>query len=812
MFLAAFTGISLSFWYRSPQMTPFYIRWLLFAGLFIILACPHKAHAQCSTGQDPATAFPICGYATFQQATVPACDGKTMVVPNCNASQSTYKDVNAFWYKFTCYTSGTLGFLIEPVLSTDDYDWQLFDVTGVNVAKVYTDQSLVVTGNWSGTYGNTGAKAGGLSYIQCGSDPVQNLPTFSAMPNLVAGHNYLLMISHFTAGNQSGYSLSFSGGTASITDPNLPHLQTVSYDCNTRTIRVKTTTNVQCSSLATNGSDFTLNTSGISITSATGIGCSNGFDMDSLVLKLNQPLPAGNYALTMQTGSDANTLLDYCNRDIPAGEHIDFTVTEPPALEIDSINALPCAPDSLQLVFTQPVDCSTFSADGSEFTVSGPSQITVVKATGNCSSGITGNTVTIYFDKRITTPGTYTITIGAGDDGNTLASLCGRFLITGNNTISFDVPVQPVSLIKRVMPVECRTQKIRLALTLPVQCSSVAADGSDFYITGSTAVTITSASSNCLTNNLTDTIDLYFSAPVLTAGNYKVNVQTGSDGNTLLTSCYQQTPVGNYNSFSTQDTVNAGFTYSLALHCETDSILLYHNGANGVNKWSWYFDGNDSSQKQNPVKTYTRFGTKNITLVVTNGVCSDTSSQQIILTNVLEAAFSLQHDTICPNNAAVFYNESVGNIVAQEWTFGNGNTSILNTPQPQTYTIPTVRDQLYNVQLIVQSAVNCFDTVVHAVHVLNSCYIAVPSGFTPNGDGRNDYLYPLNGFKTSRLDFKVYNRLGQLVFHATRPEEKWDGTLNGEQQPPGTFVWMLSYTDADTGQTFFTKGTTVLIR
>ena len=69
------------------------------------------------------------------------------------------KILNPFWYSFTCYTSGTLGFLITPKNLGDDYDWQLFDITGHNPSEVYTNPALIVTGNWSGTSGVTGAKS-----------------------------------------------------------------------------------------------------------------------------------------------------------------------------------------------------------------------------------------------------------------------------------------------------------------------------------------------------------------------------------------------------------------------------------------------------------------------------------------------------------------------------------------------------------------------------------------------------------------------------------------------------------------------------
>ncbi|HEY4206779.1 MAG TPA: gliding motility-associated C-terminal domain-containing protein, partial [Puia sp.] len=98
------------------------------------------------------------------------------------------------------------------------------------------------------------------------------------------------------------------------------------------------------------------------------------------------------------------------------------------------------------------------------------------------------------------------------------------------------------------------------------------------------------------------------------------------------------------------------------------------------------------------------------------------------------------------------------------------------------------------------------------IDVLKSCYIAVPSAFTPNGDGLNDYLYPLNAFKADNLEFRVYNRWGQLVFSSGNWLSKWDGTIGGHPAPSDTYVWMLRYVDRDTGKTMFQKGTSLLIR
>ena len=87
----------------------------------------------------------------------------------------------------------------------------------------------------------------------------------------------------------------------------------------------------------------------------------------------------------------------------------------------------------------------------------------------------------------------------------------------------------------------------------------------------------------------------------------------------------------------------------------------------------------------------------------------------------------------------------------------------------------------------------------------------MPTAFSPNGDGKNDKLTFIAAGMTSLDFFNVYNRYGQLVFHATSMRQGWDGTLNGSAQSTGTYVWMIKG-KAYTGETIFRKGTVTLVR
>ena len=76
----------------------------------------------------------------------------------------------------------------------------------------------------------------------------------------------------------------------------------------------------------------------------------------------------------------------------------------------------------------------------------------------------------------------------------------------------------------------------------------------------------------------------------------------------------------------------------------------------------------------------------------------------------------------------------------------------------------------------------------------------------------NDTFWPHNALKADNLVFKVFNRWGQMVFDSKGWRDKWDGKINGQLQPSGVYVWMLSYTHRDTKKQVFQKGTVMLIR
>ncbi|MEO6231952.1 MAG: PKD domain-containing protein [Ferruginibacter sp.] len=81
-----------------------------------------------------------------------------------------------------------------------------------------------------------------------------------------------------------------------------------------------------------------------------------------------------------------------------------------------------------------------------------------------------------------------------------------------------------------------------------------------------------------------------------------------------------------------------------------------------------------------------------------------------------------------------------------------------------------------------------YDSIKVKVYLVEPGFY-VPTAYSPNGDGRNDYFKPIAIGMRSIDVFRVYNRWGQLLYSNTNLEYGWDGTYKGNQQSPGTYVW-----------------------
>jgi gliding motility-associated-like protein len=73
--------------------------------------------------------------------------------------------------------------------------------------------------------------------------------------------------------------------------------------------------------------------------------------------------------------------------------------------------------------------------------------------------------------------------------------------------------------------------------------------------------------------------------------------------------------------------------------------------------------------------------------------------------------------------------------------------------------------------------------------------LKVPNVFTPNNDGINDVFRP-EGKGVADYSLQIFNRWGILVFESTQYNNVWNGKVNNEPAPAGTYYFLLMANDA----------------
>lgn len=115
----------------------------------------------------------------------------------------------------------------------------------------------------------------------------------------------------------------------------------------------------------------------------------------------------------------------------------------------------------------------------------------------------------------------------------------------------------------------------------------------------------------------------------------------------------------------------------------------------------------------------------------------------------------------------------------------------------------------YTITLTTEGGCKTVDTLL--VQIVEKADIVVPTAFTPNRDGLNDFLKPiLMGVKELRY-FRIFNRWGELVYFTDKSNPGWDGTFKGNLQPSQPYVWMTEGISIS-GEVITKKGTAILVR
>ena len=138
-------------------------------------------------------------------------------------------------------------------------------------------------------------------------------------------------------------------------------------------------------------------------------------------------------------------------------------------------------------------------------------------------------------------------------------------------------------------------------------------------------------------------------------------------------------------------------------------------------------------------------------------------------------------------------------IIGQLTTAGNGpftttweernGAGTLNESGLSIRRTPT-EDGLLTYVLTVTSPAGCVSSDSLSVQVLPAEY-AVPTAFTPNGDGVNDFFKVFSSSPLTIKSFQVFNRWGQKCYDNENGANGWDGTHNGKPAVSDIYAYII---------------------
>ncbi|MBS1594803.1 MAG: gliding motility-associated C-terminal domain-containing protein [Bacteroidetes bacterium] len=229
----------------------------------------------------------------------------------------------------------------------------------------------------------------------------------------------------------------------------------------------------------------------------------------------------------------------------------------------------------------------------------------------------------------------------------------------------------------------------------------------------------------------------------------------------------------------------------IPVQCDADSILLAPV-ATDATSYSWSTGATQPSIYAHTAGTYT--------VTVSNTCASADASVSISLPRSPSRVYNGAVVDSCSRASVTLDAQNAG----RNFLWSDG----------QTTQVITVTDSgLYTV-VISDTAGLCpvTDTVRVDFHRCDSCPVAIPSAFTPNGDGKNETFRTYSACTYDSYHITIYNRWGELVYESSAEASGWDGTYKGVAQPAGVYVYMIRYRSTGLPQEHAHTGSVTLIR
>ncbi len=250
-----------------------------------------------------------------------------------------------------------------------------------------------------------------------------------------------------------------------------------------------------------------------------------------------------------------------------------------------------------------------------------------------------------------------------------------------------------------------------------------------------------------------------------------------------------------------------------AIGCFPDPAVFENNSLAGQDFFWDFGDGTPrvKDNNQQVSHAYAAAGNYHVQLVaIDTSTCNriDSTATDISITAKPSASFTYSPATPQENFPYTFSNTSSPDATRFKWIFGDGDS--LNTINRGNIDHLFNTSGTFNVLLVAYNSGGCADTASARVIAIIVPRLDLPNAFTPLSHSLNGTIY-VRGFGIGKMKWRIYNRVGNLVFESDSPSAGWDGRFKGVIQPMDVYAYTLEVEFTD-GTRATKKGDITLIR
>lgn len=247
--------------------------------------------------------------------------------------------------------------------------------------------------------------------------------------------------------------------------------------------------------------------------------------------------------------------------------------------------------------------------------------------------------------------------------------------------------------------------------------------------------------------------------------------------------------------------------HNVTCHGDDDGSLSIVNVIGGIPNYSYSWTTHDNSSSITSLAP----GTYSVTVMDVNGCIFE---QEFSITEPDLVTIDIGEDRTVTERDVVridlLTNLNPGSIETIDWSEYNGITC----PGCTAFEIVAVSSATISAMIMDTAGCAASDTMRLSVIIPRLLY--VPTIFSPNNDGVNDY-FTISGRQNllNIASLRIFDRWGNEIFEKTDlppgiPQSGWDGTFNGEKIQPGVYVFTAELEYADLSEVIW--GNITLIR